>query len=416
MTSRLRRSVRWLVDIMIGSVGLIAVLGSVIFAFFLQRQKSSQPRLLWGALPIKTLSYSSAAMRKAGFNSETVTIDLYPIVHRDNFDHCLVPRTELNVGLRHIVVSFRAISFFVTALHRYDIFHYFCDGGVLQNTLLKKLELPLIKITGGRVVLMPYGSDAFVYDEINNPTWVEALMLAYPQHAKRAPVIKEQLAHGAKYADCIVGCLVHTINLPRVDVLPLIWYPVDVENIDAAAPKLNGPVRIVHASNHRGPKGTKYIIEAVKRLQEEGFDIEFELIEKIPNEQALGIIRTADIYVDQLIFGYALAALEAMAYGKIVISGIEPEKPEYREFSNKSYLDECPVIPAGPNTIYSVLKNLIIHRNKWSNIGIRTRAFAEKRHSYQSTVNLFEQIYKKIWYGEVVDLATLFVLDKTTDS
>ena len=65
------------------------------------------------------------------------------------------------------------------------------------------------------------------------------------------------------------------------------------------------------------------MIAAVQRLQADGHDVEAHLIERMPNTQALEIIAGADIFIDQLLFGYALAALEGLALGKVVISGLD---------------------------------------------------------------------------------------------
>ncbi len=148
----------------------------------------------------------------------------------------------------------------------------------------------------------------------------------------------------------VVGSLVHIASLPRWDVLPLTAYPIDVEAVDPHPPSVDGTVVIAHSANHRGAKGTEFLIAAVEILRAEGCDVELDLIERVPNTEALERMARADIYVDQLLFGYAMAALEAMALGKVVISGIE-DTPHYRVFRRYSYLDECPIVPASPETI-----------------------------------------------------------------
>ena len=103
-------------------------------------------------------------------------------------------------------------------------------------------------------------------------------------------------------------------------------------------------MRIVHSANHRGAKGTDFLVAAVEQLRAEGHDLELDLIERVPNSEAVARVAAADMYVDQLLFGYAMAALEAMALGKVVISGIE-DTPDYQLFRRYSYLDECPIVP-----------------------------------------------------------------------
>jgi glycosyltransferase involved in cell wall biosynthesis len=205
----------------------------------------------------------------------------------------------------------------------------------------------------------------------------------------------------------VVGSVVHVASLPRWDVLPLTAYPIDTRPIEPVPPSVDGTVRIVHSANHRGAKGTDFLVAAVERLRVEGHDVELDLIERVSNEEALARVAAADVYVDQLLFGYAMAALEAMAFGKVVISGIEDTR-DYQVFRRYSYLDECPIVPASPETIADVLRDLIARRTEWPAIGRESRDYVEHRHSYQAAVELYGAIYRKLWDGEEVDLINLF--------
>ena len=53
---------------------------------------------------------------------------------------------------------------------------------------------------------------------------------------------------------------------------------VDTAAIEPVPPRTEGPVTIAHAANHRGAKGTEFIIDAVDRLRAEGEDVELVLI------------------------------------------------------------------------------------------------------------------------------------------
>ena len=370
------------------------------------RRRPARPRLLWGARPIISLAHLSRAMREGGFESETVTRDASPLYAKDLFDHHAYRGTG-NVLLQYAAGQLRAYSFFMSALPRFDIFHYFFDGGVLIWTPLSRLELPLLRLLGKRIVLIPYGGDAFVYDAVANPLWRHALMAEYAAFGDEAERIQRRLRRATRRADAVVGSVVHVASLPRWDVLPVTAYPIDVNAIQPAPPRGEGTVRIAHSANHRGAKGTDFLVAAVERLRAEGHDLELDLIERVPNPEALARMGTADIYVDQLLFGYAMAALEAMALGKVVISGLE-DTPDYRLFRRYSYLDECPIVPAGPETETGVLRRLLEERASWPEIGAASRAYVERRHSYEAARELYGSIYRRIWDGEEVDLINLY--------
>lgn len=47
-------------------------------------------------------------------------------------------------------------------LRRYDIFHFFFDGGYLRRTQFRWLQIAVIPLAGKMVVALPYGSDVAV--------------------------------------------------------------------------------------------------------------------------------------------------------------------------------------------------------------------------------------------------------------
>ncbi len=382
-------------------VGLLLALGGIVVAQIGRREKPARkPRLLWCGAPLRSLTYTSRALRAAGYVSESAVTELYAGTDETDFDHLAFGKTKLPEPVAYLRDSFIAFGFFVWALVRYDIFHQFFDGGVLRRTGLAWCEPWLIRLAGRRLVIAAYGADAFVLDRVTDPAWRHALLLNYPALGRKCAFIERRVRRVARAADCVVGCLVHIENLPRWDVLPLVWYPIDTEAIRPVPPRQTGIVRIAHAPNHRGAKGSEFLISSVEKLRSEGIKVELDLIERVSNVEAIARIAAADILVDQLVFGYALTAIEGMALGKIVVTGIEHAEPHYRLFARYSYLAECPAIPATPETIESTLRDLLGRRAEWQALGQANRAYAEKRHSYRAAEYLFDAVYRKIWRGE----------------
>ena len=369
-----------------------------------------KPRLLFGTTPIISLVNIALALRERGYLSHIVVAYESPIYDRKFFDIVLLPNPNKSKLFRFFAGYIIPYWYFIKAIWVYDIFHYYFEAGILKNTWFYPFELWLLKLSGKKIILFPYGSDAFVYDEISNPIWRHALMVEYGALGRSAKKIQQRIRHMCSLADIVVACLVHYVNLPRWDILPLLYYPIDVKKIKPIFPNGNrhSPIKIAHACNHRGVKGTIFLIEAINRLCAEGIVVKLDIIEKVENTEALKRISECDIYVDQLVFGYAQAALEAMAFGKVVISGLD-DTLEYNLFRNFSYLNECPIIPANINTIYDVLKGLILNRNQFAQLGLSCRNFVEKRHSFESCVEMYEAIYNKIWLNDNhVDLINFY--------
>ncbi len=379
--------------------------GACLFARL--RQKPEKPALLWGTTPLKSILFCSEALKEEGYTSHTVIREIYPILDEKMFDFILFSNKKGLVS--HFINQLYPYYFFIISLFKYDIFHFFFDGGILAKTPLASLELPLLKFAKRNLVLMPYGSDSFVFDKLHNPLWKHALLINYSHFSKKANMINKAITQGTKYADIIIGCLVHLTCLPRWDILPLIPYPIDTHNIHPIPPKIKGSICIAHAPNHRGAKGTEFIVRAIEQLKAEGYPIEFLLIENKTTEESLSLIKQADIFIDQLIFGFALATLEALSYSKIVITGIDLDDPHYKLFSRYSYLKECPVIPASPEDIYEKLLDVIKKRDQWGHYGQKSRQFVEKYHSYKAIAKMYKSIYQRIWHGDKsIDLINYF--------
>lgn len=408
MSPPARRLGRIVVDACAAAIGVPMIVAGALAATRpgSRRRPPEKPRVLWGSQPIKALAWMAASARMAGYEGEVVVRDLFPIYPAEHFDHVVLVRNA-NPAVARFLDSLAAYRFFARALGRYDVFVSYFDGGVLRRTALHRWEVPLLRLLGKKVVLVPYGADAWVTDRIPNLLWRAALLVDYPDLGARAADVERDVRRGCRLAHCVLGCMVHIACLPRWDVLPLTCYPVDTHAVEPVWPSTSGPVRIVHAANHRGFKGTDFLVAAVERLRAEGHEIELDVVERTTNEDVLRRMARADVYVDQLVAGYAFAAMEAMALGKVVVSPVDGTEAA-RVFRRYSYLDECPVVDASPETIHDVLAGLIAGRERWPQLARATREFCERRHSFAANAAMWDAIFRRIWFGEEIDLVNLY--------
>jgi hypothetical protein len=404
----LLRSIRLGIDVVILVVvlPLIAVFAVTSLMPWWRRRPPQRPRLLWGSQPIKALASMKEAAARAGWDGEVVAREHSRLYRAEVFDHVVLGVSRFRV-LDRLADSFKAYWFFARALLRYDVFIYYFDGGVLRRTALERMELPLLKLLRKKLVVVPYGSDSWVLDHTDNLLWRTALLIDYASAGARAREVEAQVRRGCRYADCVLGCLVHIACLPRYDVLPLTCYPIDTEAFEPRPPRTSGPIHVAHSANHRGFKGTDFLVAAVERLRAAGHEIELDVIERVANEEALARVARADVYVDQLVAGYAYAALEAMALGKVVISPIS-DTDAARVFRRYSYLDECPIVDASVETIEAVLVELIERRDEWPAMGRESREFCERRHSIDANSELWDAILRRVWNGEEIELMKLY--------
>lgn len=175
--------------------------------------------------------------------------------------------------------------------------------------------------------------------------------------------------------------------LPYAHVDPREWLPVEADR--------SGPPVVVHAPFRRGVKGSEYVLEAVRRLQDEGVALEFILLEGRTRAEARQVFGRADLLVDQLLLGwYGGIAVELMALGKPVVCHIRESDlgvvpPEMRA--------EIPIIRATTETIYDVLREwLTERRDELPEVGRRGRAYVERWHDPLQIAARMKGVYEEI--------------------
>ena len=147
---------------------------------------------------------------------------------------------------------------------------------------------------------------------------------------------------------------------------------------------------IIHSPSNPKLKGTEFVLAAVEALRSR-FDFEFRLVHGVPRAEAMEILRDADIFVDQVVFGtHGLASLEAMAFAKPVVCYIKPTM-------RREYPEDLPIVSANPDDLTEVLAGLLASGARRRAVGLLGRAYVERYHDaiaiakelvgiYQSTI------------------------------
>lgn len=106
---------------------------------------------------------------------------------------------------------------------------------------------------------------------------------------------------------------------------------------------------IIHAPSRSEIKGTSIINKTVERLKNEGIELDYTLIQNVPNEELLRLLTEADILCDELfLHGPGVLSAEGMAAGCAVATrcfNVPPFQP--------------PVCAVTPENLYEELKRLI---------------------------------------------------------
>ncbi|MES2131534.1 MAG: aminotransferase [Bacteroidota bacterium] len=375
-----------------------------------------KPRLFWGPVPLINNKYWSNSLKEIGYVSNTIMHDYYATIHKkEDFDIYftdIIKQYKSAIFPNVIAKLYHKLFLFEYLLFNYDIFTIPFTGLLYGGTPLEKFELDTLRMLGKKIVVIPYGGDAYMYSKIKSTSLQQALLFSYPEAGKIEAGIEHNVKFWQKNADAIVVDFM-VDGQTRWDVLPCNILVIDHElwqlkKTYSDCDGINGVVNIVHSPNHRGFKGTEFVIEAVRQLKEEGLKINLILLEKVQNDEVRRVFREdADILVEQLILGYALNAIEGMASGLPVLSNLSNE--EYiRIFRRYSYLNECPIITSTPENVKENLRVLVRNPDLRKELGLASRKYTEKYHSNPTAQFMFENIYDKVWYNKDVDLLKLF--------
>ena len=162
-----------------------------------------------------------------------------------------------------------------------------------------------------------------------------------------------------------------------------LWKP----SLDIPAEHLLPPtqnLRILHSFSAEGRnfkgrniKGSPFILAAIERLRQEGHAVEYIHIKDKPSNQMRFYQAQVDVVVEQLIYGWwGSTGVEAMALGKPVVCYL---RPEWISFFLKTFPQyrELPIVDANTETIYEVLKKLVVDHEYREQKGRESRQFAE---------------------------------------
>lgn len=383
----------------------------------LRRQRhGDKPALIYGPVPIISIKYMRQAMDRLGCEAKTFVYQVSHIHARHDYDFYLADFFDaplLKSLLKgHVKSGFLVILgpylVFSRLLARFDIFHFFFDGGFLAGTPLRFLEIQLLHLAGKKIVVMPYGGDVAVPSHTHSLVFRQGLARNYPRLGAQEKKTLQWIEYFSRHADFIVGCIFHSETLPRWDLLTTHYYPIDTTdwapgNHWSSNNGKNGPVTVVHAPNHRGMKGTEFLMAACESLQAEGYQVSLRLLERVPNMEVKRIMAESDILAEQFIHGYGLTAMEGMSLGKPVLSNLS-DNHYYQVHRLYTGLDECPIVSTPIEMIKDNLRMLVEQPELRRQLGEAGRQYVLKYHSYEAVGEMWDTVYRKVWYGEDIEL------------
>lgn len=219
-------------------------------------------------------------------------------------------------------------------------------------------EVRALQERGVRVVVICHGSDVRDVGALNarNPNSPYLL----PEYAEKLTAMDRRSAAVRRAIRAAGVPVLGSTQGVLLDVPEASWCPVVVapdEWATAEAPfSRPGPPLVVHAPSGSAVKGSRIIDPLLASLAEEGL-VRYERLQGAGHDAVREAYRRADIMVDSIgTGGYGVAACEAMAAGRIVLSYVDPAYRE-RLFDDHSW--RLPIVQIDSLTIERVLRDIV---------------------------------------------------------
>ena len=177
--------------------------------------------------------------------------------------------------------------------------------------------------------------------------------------------------------------------------LGLIPNPINIDKLDYIPLKIDGKIKIFHGVNTKSipKKGNTYFFEALETIKAKYSDkIDIITAHSLPYNDYIKKYNSCHILLDQVYsYDQGYNALEAMAKGKVVLTGAEQEMLDY--YNIKEDTVAINVLPDAKQ-IADKLEWLILNPDKIIEISKNARNFIEKEHNYINVAKNYINAWK----------------------
>ena len=289
---------------------------------------------------------------------------------------------------RKVQAAVRAASL----VRQFDVVHWY-------NALAAEgpLDLWLARRIGKKGVVEFVGNEIrdCTVASLDNPYYKAAWVSGLYEYSEETPEHSEKVQRSfLKYG--VRSVFAHETLKPFLIAdewkvqLPCRWR-LDVDRfVPKFSEKTSEPL-IVHMTTAPHCKGT-FHVEAILDSLRGKVNFRYERIEGKTRDQALNLLREADIYLDQFVLaeGLGVAALEAMALGKPVVSYVKPSleycwPPHVVNFVNAPF-----------EQLAEKVQWLIEDHESRRRLGMASRDYVERFHDGKIVANMIAEGYEQV--------------------
>jgi len=179
----------------------------------------------------------------------------------------------------------------------------------------------------------------------------------------------DELEYRKKFDALIVGSYAATRWVP--DATAVIPPGLDLRDYEPTVPVERERPLVVHAPSDLEKKGTRHVIAACAQLP-----VDLDVVHGVPHEEAVERFKRADIVVDQMNYlWHGVFAIESMAYGKPVVTHLDPEAVAQTE---EAFGVKVPIVSATKDDLVEKLRPLVDSFELRRQLGQEGRAYVDK--------------------------------------
>ena len=263
---------------------------------------------------------------------------------------------------------------FVDAIPRFDVFHFnfarsFFSYPWPVGRIPPYWDLPVLRSLGKKVFFTFHGTDCRtrrVLDE-NNP-WS---FFKYSDMSVDDDRVEQNVNVIRTYASkMFITSPEYTMFVPDAVLQPR---TLDLEEWPEQPAAQREIPKILHVPSARGTKGTPFVVDGLRALEEEGVKFEFSLLEGVPHEVAKRAIADADIVIDNVLTGdYEVVSIETMSCNRVPIA--------YLQDRAKRAFPDAPVFEVNPESFVERMRALIPDVGLRRDLAARGRSFVAANH------------------------------------
>jgi hypothetical protein len=258
--------------------------------------------------------HTTRILRRHGWKADYLAVGSSP--HWDKADYYKPAGWSFGLALKEFMLFWQVMA-------KYEVVHFH----FMITMSVTGWEIPILKRLGRTVVAHFRGCEARnrelnmrLHPDINicQECDYNAAICTSRTNARRRRMAE-------RWADLVLVTTPDMLDfMPQAIVFPF-FAPTSLPERRRTRAE-DGPLRVLHVTNHPGIEGTAAIQRAIENLRARGHRVEFVYLKDVPHESVLAAMQDADLAVGKMKMGfYANAQIESMASGIPTVTWIRPQ-------------------------------------------------------------------------------------------